>query len=355
MNKLSYIERMKQKIEKIRKQDVVRILSIESSCDETSVAVVENGRNVLSNIISSQIDIHTRFGGVVPEVASRNHILSINPLIDKALSDAGVTLDDIDAIAVTQGAGLVGALLVGVTAAKALAYATDKPLIAVNHIKGHVAANFVEHKNLTPPFACLIVSGGHTAIVKVDSYTTFKLIGSTQDDAIGEAFDKVARVVGLGYPGGPKVDKISKGVVPKIKFLNHDALKNSFDVSYSGLKTAVINYVHTQSQAGKTIDVPQICASFQAEAVDMVVSKAVRAAKENGLNTICLAGGVASNSCLREKLKECGSKIGIDVKFPSPILCTDNAAMIGALGYFNLLVNDPEDLTMTALPSIPLD
>lgn len=351
----TYFEQMKEKIENIRKQDVVRILSIESSCDETSVAVVENGRNVLSNIISSQIDIHTRFGGVVPEVASRNHILSINPLIDKALKDAGVTLDDIDAIAVTQGAGLVGALLVGVTAAKALAYATKKPLIAVNHIKGHVAANFVEHKDLQPPFACLIVSGGHTAIVKVDSYTTFKLIGSTQDDAIGEAFDKVARVVGLGYPGGPKIDKVSKDVVPNIKFLKHDALKNSFDVSYSGLKTAVINYVHTLKQAGKEIDVPQICASFQAEAVDMVVKKAVRAAKENGLSTICLAGGVASNSCLRNRLKEDGKKMGIDVKFPSPILCTDNAAMIGALGYYNLLVNDPCDLTMTAKPSIPLD
>lgn len=351
---MSYIERMKEKIGKIRKQKSVKILAIESSCDETSVAVVENGRNVLSNIISSQIDIHTRFGGVVPEIASRNHILSINPLIKKALTDAALSLDDIDAIAVTKGAGLVGALLVGVTTAKALAFATNKPLIAVNHIKGHVAANFIEHKNLVPPFACLIVSGGHTAIVKVDSFTTFKLVGSTQDDAIGEAFDKVARGVGLGYPGGPKIDKIAKGVKPEIQFLKHDALKNSFDVSYSGLKTAVINYVHSLKQAGKEIDVPQICASFQFEAVNMISEKALRFAKESGLNTLTLAGGVASNSCLRETLQEKGKKMGIDVKFPSPILCTDNAAMIGALGYFNLLECDPEELTMSATPSVPL-
>lgn len=349
-----YYERMKFKIEELRKQKVVRILAIETSCDETSVAIVENGRNVLSNIISSQIDIHTRFGGVVPEVASRNHILSINPIIEQALKQANLTLKDIDAIAVTQGAGLVGALLVGVSTAKALAFSLDKPLIAVNHIKGHIAANFIEHKNLEPPFCCLIVSGGHTAIVKVDSYNSFKLIGSTQDDAIGEAFDKVARVVGLGYPGGPKIDKISKGVNANIEFLKHDTFENSYDVSYSGLKTAVINYVHSQQQAGNSLDIPQICASFQKQAVDMLVRKALRACKENGLSVLTLAGGVASNSYLREELQKCGKEFGINVKFPSPILCTDNAAMIGALGYFNMLTEEPAELNISAKPSIPL-
>lgn len=352
---MTFHEEMTEKIKKLRTQKVVRILAIESSCDETSVAVVENGRKVLSNVVSSQINIHTRFGGVVPEVASRNHILSINPILEQALTEAKCTLADIDAIAVTQGAGLVGALLVGVTSAKALSYATEKPLIAVNHIKGHIAANYIEHPELKPPFACLIVSGGHTAIVKVTEYNKFKLIGSTQDDAIGEAFDKVARIVGLGYPGGPKIDKVAKGVKGDIEFVKHSTLDGTFDVSYSGLKTAVINYVHTQQQAGKDIDVPNLCASFEHEAVNMLVDKAFEACRKFKLDTLVVAGGVAANSYLRETLTEQGKKEGISVKFPPMELCGDNAAMIGSLAYFNLQTDDPAELSMTAKPSIPLE
>ncbi len=351
---MTYFEQMQEKLKKIREQKTVRVLAIETSCDETSVAVVENGRKVLSNIISSQIDIHTRFGGVVPEVASRNHILSINPIIEQALLKANVTMNGIDVVAVTQGAGLVGALLVGVNTAKALAYAYEKPLIAVNHIKGHIAANYISHPNLTPPFCCLIVSGGHTAIVKVENYTSFKLLGSTQDDAIGEAFDKVARVVGLGYPGGPKIDKIAKDIKPTITFIKHDTFENSYDVSYSGLKTAVINYVNTQKQSGKSLDVANICASFQKQAVEMVAKKAIKACKDNNLNTLVLAGGVAANSCLRNTLQNLGKENDVTVLFPDIELCTDNAAMIGSLAYFNLQTDEPAELSMSAKPSIPL-
>lgn len=351
---MTYFEQMQEKLKKIREQKTVRVLAIETSCDETSVAVVENGRKVLSNIISSQIDIHTRFGGVVPEVASRNHILSINPIIEQALLKANVTMNEIDVVAVTQGAGLVGALLVGVNTAKALAYAYEKPLIAVNHIKGHIAANYISHPNLTPPFCCLIVSGGHTAIVKVENYTSFKLLGSTQDDAIGEAFDKVARVVGLGYPGGPKIDKIAKDIKPTITFIKHDTFENSYDVSYSGLKTAVINDVNTQKQSGKSLDVANICASFQKQAVEMVAKKAIKACKDNNLNTLVLAGGVAANSCLRNTLQNLGKENDVTVLFPDIELCTDNAAMIGSLAYFNLQTDEPAELSMSAKPSIPL-
>ncbi len=352
---MSYIERMKEKTQKIRQQSVVRILAIESSCDETSVAIVENGREVLSNIISSQIDIHRHFGGVVPEVASRNHILNIIPLIDQALDSAHLTLKDIDAIGVTQGAGLVGALLVGLTTAKTFSFALDIPLINVNHIKGHIAANYLAFPELTPPFICLITSGGHTAIVNVDDYNHFTLIGSTQDDAIGEAYDKVARVLGLEYPGGVKVDKLAQNVEPKIKFVHHDSLSNSYDVSYSGLKTAVINYVHKLEQNGEKIDVPQICASFQHEAVDMLTTKALRACKEFGQNKLVLAGGVAANSYLRGSLTEKCKDLGIELYFPPMEYCTDNAAMIGSVAYYQLLSLDPADLNISALPSISLD
>ena len=249
---------------------------------------------------------------------------------------------------------IVGALLVGVNTAKALAYAYEKPLIAVNHIKGHIAANYISHPNLTPPFCCLIVSGGHTAIVKVENYTSFKLLGSTQDDAIGEAFDKVARVVGLGYPGGPKIDKIAKDIKPTITFIKHDTFENSYDVSYSGLKTAVINYVNTQKQSGKSLDVANICASFQKQAVEMVAKKAIKACKDNNLNTLVLAGGVAANSCLWNTLQNLGKENDVTVLFPDIELCTDNAAMIGSLAYFNLQTDEPAELSMSAKPSIPL-
>ncbi|MBR4270997.1 MAG: tRNA (adenosine(37)-N6)-threonylcarbamoyltransferase complex transferase subunit TsaD [Clostridia bacterium] len=345
---------MKQKCVALRKQKKVKILAIESSCDETSVAIVENGRKVLSNIISSQIDIHRHFGGVVPEVASRNHILNIIPLVDQALSSAKCTLNDIDAIGVTQGAGLVGALLVGLTTAKALSFALDLPLINVNHIQGHIAANYIAFPTLVPPFMCLLTSGGHTAIIKVDDYVHFKLIGTTQDDAIGEAFDKVARVLGLEYPGGAKIDKLATGVEPKIKFIQHDIMSGSYDISYSGLKTAVINYVHKLEQNKEKLDVPQICASFQAEAVDMLVSKVLRACEDFGEKKLVLAGGVAANSYLRASLDKLSKKAGIELFYPPKEFCTDNAAMIGSIAYYQLLSSDPADLSISALANIPL-
>ena len=341
-------------MEDLRTKDVVRILAIESSCDDTGVAVVENGRKVLSNALSSQIDIHTRFGGVVPEIASRNHILAIMPMVDKAVKDAGLSLKGIDAIAVTQGAGLVGSLLVGLTTAKALAFALDIPLIACNHIKGHICANFLTYPDLVPPFGCLIVSGGHTAVVGVYDYTHLKLFGTTIDDAIGESFDKVARVMGLGYPGGPKIDQIAQGVEPKLQFVHHSALKDSPNFSFSGLKTAVINYVHNQTAKGNALDIPQICASFQHEAVSMVVSKSIRACLQNNLTTLCVAGGVSANSYLREQLTLEGQKNGIRVLFPDFKFCTDNASMIGSYAYFLLFSQDCSPLDIPALPNIPL-
>lgn len=349
-----YLSRMRQKVAEIRKKKIVTILAIESSCDETSVAVVQNGRKVLSNIISSQIDIHRHFGGVVPEIASRNHILNIIPLVEQALSSAKLTWADIDCIGVTQGAGLVGALLVGLTTAKALAYALDKPLIAVNHIKGHIAANYIAFPELTPPFMCLITSGGHTAIVNVDDYNTLCKIGSTQDDAIGEAFDKVARVLGLEYPGGVKIDRISQGVEPKIKFIKVENAHDDYDVSYSGLKTAVINYVHKLEQNGEKIDVAQIAASFQQQAVDMIATKTVRACVNFGQKKLVMAGGVAANSCLRRTLSELCEKNGISLYFPPLEFCTDNAAMIGSVAYYQMLTQDPSGLDISALASIEI-
>ena len=352
---MSYVERMKEKVQELRKKKIVTILAIESSCDETSVAVVQNGRRVLSNIISSQIDIHRHFGGVVPEVASRNHILNIIPLVEQALDSAKLKLSDIDAIGVTQGAGLVGALLVGLTTAKALSYSLDIPLIAVNHIKGHIDANYIAFPELKPPFMCLITSGGHTAIVNVDDYNHFSLIGSTQDDAIGEAYDKVARVLGLEYPGGVKVDKLAQGVEPTIQFVHHDTLSNSYDISYSGLKTAVINYVHKLEQNGQKPDIRKICASFQHEAVDMLTKKVLRACKEFNQNKLVLAGGVAANSYLRGSLTEKCKAENIALYFPPLEFCTDNAAMIGSVAYYQLLTEDPADLDISALPSISLN
>jgi len=349
-----YLLRMSKKVEEIRKKSKVNILAIESSCDETSVAVVQNGRRVLSNIISSQIDIHRHFGGVVPEIASRNHILNIIPLVDQALKSAELGWDEIDCIGVTQGAGLVGALLVGLTTAKALAYALDKPLFAVNHIAGHISANYIAFPELAPPFVCLITSGGHTAIVKVDDYNSMTKIGATLDDAIGEAFDKVARVLGLEYPGGVKIDRISQGVEPTLKFIKIENQSDNFDVSYSGLKTAVINYVHKLEQNGEPIDVPLISASFQRQAIDMVATKAVRACLKFGQNKLVLAGGVAANSCLRRTLGELCKNNGIQLYFPPLEFCTDNAAMIGSVAYYQLLSQAPSDLDISALASIEI-
>ena len=336
----------------MNKKDIL-ILGIESSCDETSIAVVKNGREVLSMVTNTQIDIHKLYGGVVPEIASRNHVMNIDGVYKEALERAGVTIEDIDAIAVTYGAGLLGALIVGVNFAKALAYTTGKPLIAVNHIEGHIAANYIAHADLEPPFACLIVSGGHTALVEMASYVERKLIGTTTDDAIGEAFDKVARECGLEYPGGPNVQKQAKLGTPSIKFTNmlKDKIKD-FNFSYSGLKTAVINYIHNEKQRGNQISVPDICASFQDEAVSQVVTKSMFALKKFGYDKIALAGGVSANECLREKMDEEAQKIGAKVYYPPIKLCTDNAAMIASAGYYNYIngksIVDPKTLIPTS-------
>ncbi len=330
------------------------VLGIESSCDETAAAVTRDGREVLSDVIYSQAEIHSKYGGVVPEIASRRHIEKILYVIDKAISDAGITSDDIDAIAVTAGPGLVGALLVGVSAAKSLAYAWNKPLIAVNHIVGHISANYVAFKELTPPFLCLVASGGHSHIVNIKDYMDFEILGATKDDAAGEAFDKVARVIGLGYPGGPKVDKAAKDgnenafVFPKAKTGN--------DFSFSGLKTAVINTVHQLEQKGQAVPTADIAASFQKAVVDVLVEKTVSAAKKAGTDKICLAGGVASNSRLRSEMDKAAAKEDIKTFYPPLRYCTDNAVMISAAGYFKYVYEKElsgEDLN--AYPALSLE
>jgi len=331
----------------------ILILGIESSCDETSVSVVRNGREVLSNIISTQIDIHKLYGGVVPEIASRNHVKNIDTVYHEALAEAGVTIDDIDGIAVTYGAGLLGALIVGVNFAKALSYSTGKPLIAVNHIEGHIAANYIAHSELKPPFVCLIVSGGHTALVEMKSFTERKLIGTTTDDAIGEAFDKVARECGLTYPGGPNVQAQAKFGESNIKFTGMDFEKiKDYNFSYSGLKTAVINYIHNKKQRGEKISIPDVCASFESEAICQVVNKSIFALKQFGYNKIALAGGVSANLYLRDKMDAEAKKIGASVFYPPLNLCTDNAAMIASAGYYNFIegksIVDPKTLVPTS-------
>lgn len=308
------------------------VLGIESSCDETAAAITRDGREVLSDVIYSQADIHSKYGGVVPEIASRRHIEKILYVIDKALADAGMTKDDIDAIAVTMGPGLVGALLVGVSAAKSLAYAWDKPLIGVNHIIGHISANFVAFPELTPPFLCLVASGGHSHIVNVKSYTETEILGATKDDAAGEAFDKVARVIGLGYPGGPKVDKAAKE--GNDKAFDFPRAKTGNDFSFSGLKTAVINTVHKMEQKGEPVPQADIAASFQRAVVDVLTEKTIHAAKISGSEKICLAGGVASNSLLRSEMAKKAKSEKIEVYYPPLRLCTDNAVMISSAGYF---------------------
>lgn len=337
------------------KEDDVLILAIESSCDETAASVVRNGREVLSNVISSQIALHTLYGGVVPEIASRKHIEKINQVIESALEEAGVTLDDITAIGVTYGPGLVGALLVGVAEAKAIAYAAKKPLVGVHHIEGHVSANFIEHPDLEPPFVCLIVSGGHTHLVVVKDYGEFEIIGRTRDDAAGEAFDKVARAVGLGYPGGPKVDKAAKEGNPHaIEFPRGKVEGSPYDFSFSGLKSAVLNHINHQKMMGEEICVPDLVASFQNSVVDSLVSRAVMAAKEYGYKKLAIAGGVASNSALRAGMKAACEKEGLEFYYPSPIFCTDNAAMIGVAAYYEYQKGTRHGWDLNAVPSLKL-
>ncbi|SET55717.1 tRNA (adenosine(37)-N6)-threonylcarbamoyltransferase complex transferase subunit TsaD [[Clostridium] polysaccharolyticum] len=336
-------------------KDDILILGIESSCDETAAAVVKNGRTVLSNVISSQIELHKLYGGVVPEIASRKHIEKVNQVIESSLEEADVTLNDIDAIAVTYGPGLVGALLVGVAEAKAISYATNKPLVGVHHIEGHVSANYIEHPDLEPPFLCLIVSGGHTHLVMVKDYGKYQIIGRTRDDAAGEAFDKVARAIGLGYPGGPKIDKLSKeGNSKAITFPQGHIADAPYDFSFSGVKSAVLNHINSCKMKGIQINSADIAASFQESVVDVLAKRTVLAAKNLGVSKIALAGGVASNQGLRAKMDKVCQKNNFSLYYPSPIFCTDNAAMIGAAGYYEFINGTRHGLDLNAIPNLKI-
>lgn len=332
----------------------MKILAFESSCDETSCAVIEDGRRILSDVISSQVPIHKKFGGVVPEIASRHHIEDVLPVAEEALQEAGCSWQDVDAIAVTQGPGLVGALLVGVAAAKAAAWALGKPLIAVNHMEGHIFANLLQYPDLEPPFLSLVVSGGHTMLVVVEDYNTFTLLGETRDDAAGEAFDKIARVMGYPYPGGPHIDRLAQEGNPEaIHFPMAMAKEHHFDFSFSGLKSAVINYLHTADMKKEPVSKEDVAASFQKAVVDVLVSKSMAALDQTGLKTIVLAGGVAANSGLRRALEAaCGAR-GVRLCRPDPVLCTDNGAMIGCRAYYMAQAGDFAPMTLNADPRLP--
>ena len=333
----------------------MKILAFETSCDETSCAVIEDGRKILSNIISTQVTIHKKFGGVVPEIASRHHIEDVLPVAMEALTEASCDWKDIDALAVTEGPGLVGALLVGVAAAKAAAWALDKPLIGVNHMEGHIFANFLQNPDLEPPFLALVVSGGHTMLVVVRDYNTFELLGETRDDAVGEAFDKIARIMGYPYPGGPHIDRLAKQGNPHaIPFPTPLHKEHSFDFSFSGLKSAVINYLHTKEMKKETVSNEDVAASFQYTVVNTLVTKAMEAMEKTKLTTIVLAGGVAANSGLREELKKECDKRNFRMSYPDSILCTDNGAMIGCRAYYMAQIGDYANLTLNANPRLPL-
>lgn len=330
-------------------------LAIESSCDETAAAVLLDGREVLSNIISSQIDIHKLYGGVVPEIASRHHLTNVNTVVDQALDAAKVTMDEVDLIGVTYGPGLVGALLIGLATAKAYALAAEKPLVGVHHIQGHICANYIQHKDLKPPFMALVISGGHTNIVEVTDYNECHVLGGTRDDAAGEAYDKVARVLGLGYPGGPLIDKLAKeGNSHAVEFKRVFLEKGSLDFSFSGIKTGALNYMNSERQAGREPNPADVAASFQEAVLDVIVAKTVGAAVDMNKDKIVLAGGVASNSRLREMLQTECKKHGIALYYPDPILCTDNAAMIGCAAYYKYKAGGISDLDLDAVPDLPL-
>ena len=333
----------------------IRILAIESSCDETAASVVKNGREVLSNVISSQIDIHTLYGGVVPEIASRKHMERINQVVEEALNEAHVSLNEVDAVAVTYGPGLVGALLVGVAHAKALSYGANKPLIGVHHIEGHICANYIENKDLKPPFICLVVSGGHTHLVNVKDYGSYEIIGKTRDDAAGEAFDKVARAIGLGYPGGPKIEKKAKeGNPDAIRFPRAKISGGEYDFSFSGLKSAVLNYVNGCKMKGETFSGADVAASFQKAVIDVLVEHAIHAVLEHGEQKLAIAGGVASNLTLRNAMIEACVKNKIEFYYPSGIFCTDNAAMIGAAAFYEFHKGVRSGLDLNAVPNLKL-
>lgn len=330
-------------------------MGIETSCDDSSVAILKNDREVLVNLISSQIDIHAIFGGVVPEIASRKHLEAINPLIEKALADTNLGYKDLNLISVTKGPGLMGSLLVGISAAKGLSLATGTPLIGANHMQGHICANYLSNKDLEPPFISLVVSGGHTYLCKVNSYTDYEVIGKTLDDAAGESFDKVARKIGLGYPGGPKIDKLAReGSKDAIDFPRVMLEKGSYDFSFSGLKTAVLNYAHKLEQRGEEVNKADLAASFQEAVVDVLVDKSMMLLKETGLKSLAVSGGVAANSRLKERLKEECEKEGIKFYHPSLILCTDNAAMIAMAGYLNYKNGVVDDNFMKVYPNLEL-
>ena len=335
--------------------DKIKILAIESSCDETAAAVVEDGRCVKSNIISSQIELHKLYGGVVPEIASRKHVEKVNFVVREALKEAGETLDSIDAIAVTYGPGLVGALLVGVAEAKALAFAKKKPLVGVHHIEGHICANYIEHPDLEPPFLCLVVSGGHTHLVDVKDYGKYEIIGCTRDDAAGEAFDKVARAIGLGYPGGPKIEALAKeGDKNAIAFPRAKVNDSKMDFSFSGLKSAVLNQLNLSKMKGEEINSADVAASFQNCVVDTLVTRAMHALKETGMKKFAIAGGVASNTAIRKAFKEECEKRNVEFYHPSPILCTDNAVMIGSAAYYEYINGVRDGWDLNAIPNLKL-
>lgn len=336
-------------------QKEITMLAIESSCDETAAAVVVNGREVLSNVIASQIDIHKLYGGVVPEIASRKHIEKINQVIDEALAESGKTWDDLDAICVTYGPGLVGALLVGVGAAKAISFATGKPLVGVHHIEGHISANYIANPDLEPPFLCLVASGGHSHLVIVRDYGNYEILGRTRDDAAGEAFDKVARAIGLGYPGGPKIDKLAREGNPQaIDFPRASIEGAPYDFSFSGVKSAVLNYINGCKMKGEEYSQADIAASFQQAVVDVLVDHTMAAARDYKIKKVAIAGGVACNSCLREEMKGACEKRGYSFYLPTPILCTDNAAMIGAAGYYDYMNGVRHGLDLNAVPGLKL-
>lgn len=343
------------KVKKMKNKDDIWILAIESSCDETAAAVVKNGREVLSNVISSQIELHKLYGGVVPEIASRKHIEKINQVVEEALHDAEASFDDIDAIAVTYGPGLVGALLVGVAFAKSLSFARNIPLVGVHHIEGHISANYIENKQLEPPFMCLVVSGGHTHLVHVKDYGQYEILGRTRDDAAGEAFDKVARAIGLGYPGGPKIEKLAKeGNADAIPFPRAKVNDGLYDFSFSGLKSAVLNYINGAKMKGETICEADIAASFQKAVTDVLTMRAMEAAQEFNIKKFAIAGGVASNTTLRTAIEKACKEKGIEFYHPSPVFCTDNAAMIGVAGYYEYINGIRHGWDLNAVPNLKL-
>ena len=335
----------------IEKKDIV-VLAIESSCDETAAAVIKNGREILSNIVSTQIEIHKKFGGVVPEVASRNHVVDINPVIEEAITKAGITLQEVDVIAATYGPGLVGALLVGLSTAKALAYALNKPFVGVNHIQGHIAANYLTFKELKPPFISLIVSGGHTHIVEVEDYNKINILGKTKDDAAGEAYDKVARAIGLGYPGGPLVDSLAKEGTVNIEFPKAMYKEDNYDFSFSGIKSAVLNYINSKKMKDEAYNKADIAASFQNAVVETLVYKTIKAVKDKGYDKVVLSGGVSANSALRELMEIKCTENNLGIYYPPLNLCTDNAAMIGSCAYYRYIEGIVNDMYLNAKPNL---